>query len=171
MPEIDRYLFLAGALPFVVLGVAHAFATPRTPAEAKGLSPRDPALRDAMVRESVLLTRRTNLWLAWVGFNLSHSLGAVLFGALVLLIGRSPASFRAEAGVFLPLAVVVSGLYLVPGSAIGSGRPSSGSRCRAYASSRLGPSSSWEAELRCTWQTAANGFRSLSAAAGRAGPA
>jgi hypothetical protein len=116
MPEIiGRYLFLAGALPFVVLGLAHALATPRTPAEAKGLSPRDPALRDAMVRESVFLTRRTSLWLAWVGFNLSHSLGAVLFGAVVLLIGRSPASFRAEAGMFLPLAVVVSGLYLVLG--------------------------------------------------------
>lgn len=112
MPELSRYLFLVGALPFVVLGMAHAFATPRLPAESKGLSPRDPALREAMAKETVLLTRRTNLWLAWVGFNLSHSLGAVLFGAVVLLVGRSPASFRAEAGVFVPLAVVVSGLYL-----------------------------------------------------------
>lgn len=115
MLELSRYLFLLGALPFVVLGLAHAAVTPQTPADAKGLSPRDPALREAMARERVLLTRRTTLWLAWVGFNLSHSLGAVLFGAVVVLIGRSLASFQAQAGVFLPFAVLVSAIYLVLG--------------------------------------------------------
>lgn len=115
MAELSRYLFLAGALPFVFLGLAHALATPRTPVQSKGLSPRDPAFREAMSQQTFLLTRRTNMWLTWVGFNLSHSLGAVLFGVVVLLIGRSPASFRAEAGVFLPLAVGVSGLYFAIG--------------------------------------------------------
>ena len=113
--ELSRYLFLIGALPFIVLGLAHAAATPQTPADAKGLSPRDPAVRDAMAHDSVLLTRRTTLWLAWVGFNLSHSLGALLFGAVVVLIGRSSASFEAQATVFLPLAVLVSATYLVLG--------------------------------------------------------
>ncbi len=115
MPELSRYISLMGALPFVVLGIAHAFATPRTPAQSKGLSPRDPVRREAMTKDTVLLTRRTTLWLAWVGFNLSHSLGAVLFGAVVLLVGRSQASFQAQAGVFLPFAIVVSGLYLLLG--------------------------------------------------------
>jgi hypothetical protein len=115
MPELSRYISLMGALPFVVLGIAHAFATPRTPAQSKGLSPRDPVLREAMTKDTVLLTRRTTLWLAWVGFNLSHSLGAVLFGAVVLLVGRSQASFQAQAGVFLPFVIVVSGLYLLLG--------------------------------------------------------
>jgi hypothetical protein len=109
---ISRLLFLSGALPLVVLGLAHVLATPRTPDQAKGLSPRDPALRQAMTRETILLTRRVNLWLAWVGFNLSHSLGAVLFGVVVLLIGRTQATFETQAPVFLPFAVVVSGLYL-----------------------------------------------------------
>jgi len=113
--ELSRYLFLIGALPFIVLGLAHAVATPQTPADAKGLSPRDPAVRDAMAHDSVVLTRRTTLWLAWVGFNLSHSLGAILFGAVVVLIGRSSASFEAQATVFLPLAVLVSATYLVLG--------------------------------------------------------
>lgn len=53
------------------------------------------------------------MWLAWVGFNLSHSLGAVFFGVAVLLIGRSTSSFTAEGGLFGPLAVVVSAGYLV----------------------------------------------------------
>jgi hypothetical protein len=115
MLELSRYLFLLGAVPFVLLGLAHVYATPRTPAESKPFSPRDPAVREVMTKETILLTPRTNLWLAWVGFNLSHSLGALMFGFVVLLIGRNPASFQAEARVFVPLAVVVSGLYLVLG--------------------------------------------------------
>jgi hypothetical protein len=110
--SIARYIFLAGALPFIVLGTLHALATPRTPAQSKWLSPRDAALREAMARDTVMLTRRSTVWQGWVGFNLSHSLGAVLFGAVVLLAGRSQVSFQGDASVFLPLAVVVSGLYL-----------------------------------------------------------
>jgi hypothetical protein len=109
---LSRIFFLIGALPFILLGVLHAFATPTTPAQSKGLSPRDRALRDAMARETVLLTRRTTLWRAWVGFNLSHSLGAVLFGSVVLLVGRSQTSFESQANLFLPLAVVVCAIYL-----------------------------------------------------------
>lgn len=115
MREISRYLFLAGALPFLLLGLAHAAATPHSPGQAKGLSPRDPGVRDAMAQGSILLTRRTTLWLAWVGFNLSHSLGVVVFGLVVVLVGRTAASFQAQAGVFLPLAVLVSSTYLFLG--------------------------------------------------------
>lgn len=45
MADLSRYLFLLGALPFIVLGTAHALATPLTPDENKGLSPRDLAYR------------------------------------------------------------------------------------------------------------------------------
>jgi hypothetical protein len=115
MRELSRYFFLAGAVPFLVLGTIHALVTPTSIVDEKGLSPSDPAVRDAMTRATLLLTRRLSLWQAWVGFNLSHSLGAVLFGAVVALIGRSPASFQSQAHVFLPLAVAVSACYLVIG--------------------------------------------------------
>ncbi len=60
--ELSRYLFLAGALPFVLLGAVHALATPPGVTEEKGLLyPRSPALRDAMSKDTVLLTRRTNV--------------------------------------------------------------------------------------------------------------
>lgn len=116
MDELSRYLFLAGGLPYLVLGAAHALKTPLSVDRPNGLSPRDPALRAAMTNDTFLLTRRTTVWQAWVGFNFSHSLGAVLFGALVVLIGRNAATFAAQAGVFLPLAMVVSGLYLLIGA-------------------------------------------------------
>jgi hypothetical protein len=112
---MSRSLFLAGSLPFILLGVAHALATPLAPDERKGLSPADRELADAMGRSALLLTRRTDVWNAWVGFNLSHSLGAVLFGVVVLLAGRSQRVFDAEAAVFVPLALVVSLAYLALG--------------------------------------------------------
>ena len=113
MHELSRYLFIAGACPFLFLGVAHAVATPRRTDERKGLSPSDPSLAEQMTRATVRLTRRTDLWKAWVGFNLSHSLGAVVFGALVVLVARSEASFAAEGPLFAPLALLVSSVYLV----------------------------------------------------------
>ena len=117
MQELSRYLFLAGALPFLLLGTAHATHTPWQPGERKGLSPSDPSLAESMARSRSLLTGRTDMWRAWVGFNLSHSLRAVLFGVLVVLVGRTPASFEYNATVFLPLAVVVSIAYLGRGVA------------------------------------------------------
>ena len=112
MQELSRYLFLAGALPFLVLGTAHAVHTPRQTSERKGLSPADPGLAESMARSRLLLTGRTDMWLTWVGFNLSHSLGVVLFGVVVVLVGRTSASFAHNAAVFLPLVLVVSFVYL-----------------------------------------------------------
>ena len=112
MLELSRYLYLAGALPFFVLGIAHAFATPRAPADVKGLSPSDPQLAEAMTRSGLRLTRRTDMWRAWVGFNLSHSLGALIFAAFVFVTGRSAPVFAAEAGIGVPFALVVAAAYL-----------------------------------------------------------
>ena len=39
----------------------------------------------------------------------------MLFGIVVLLVGWSPATFEASWGTFVPLAIVVSGLYLAIG--------------------------------------------------------
>jgi hypothetical protein len=113
MAELSRYLFLAGACPFILLGAVHILATPQDTHDRKGLSPSDPRLAESMGRARLRLTPRTDVWRAWVGFNLSHGLGALVFGALVLLIGRNEASFTAEAHLFVPFAVVVSAVYLV----------------------------------------------------------
>ena len=112
MQELSRYLFLAGGVVFLLLGTAHIVHTPQQPGDRKGLSPADPGLAESMARSRVLLTGRTDMWRVWVGFNLSHSLGVVLLGLTVVLVGRTTASFAYNAAVFLPLAVVVSLAYL-----------------------------------------------------------
>jgi hypothetical protein len=98
-----------------VLGLLHARATPLATTDRKGLSPSDAALSEAMARGRVLLTKQVDVWSGWVGFNLSHSLGAVAFGAFVLVVGRSAGSYAAEVAFCGPLAVAVSGAFLAIG--------------------------------------------------------
>lgn len=113
MHDVSRYLFLAAALPFLLLGSVHGVLTLRDTRRPIALSPTDPKLRNAMAESGLLLTRRMNMWLAWIGFNLSHSLGAVLFAVVLLSVGRSEEEFNRQVGLFLPLGVVVSVAYLV----------------------------------------------------------
>jgi hypothetical protein len=71
-------LISLSALVILTLGVLHlvyTFSGPR-------LTPRDPALRARMEEVHPVITRQTTMWRAWVGFNASHSMGAILFGLI-----------------------------------------------------------------------------------------
>src|SRR5258706_3218082 len=69
-------LIAASAGIVLALGAIHLVYTFRGPL----LTPRDAALREAMSKVSPVLTRQTTMWKAWIGFNASHSLGAMFFG-------------------------------------------------------------------------------------------
>jgi hypothetical protein len=112
MAELSRYFFLAGALPFLILGIAHAVVTPLAQTARKGLSPRDAELPSAMARSRVRLTGGMDMWRGWVGFNLSHSVGILAFGAFVVVTGLSSEAFTQQAAVAVPLSLLVSTSYL-----------------------------------------------------------
>jgi len=67
---------VASAGIVLLLGLAHLAITFR----GTKLLPRDPALQASMIHVSPVLTKRTTMWRAWVGFNASHAMGAILFG-------------------------------------------------------------------------------------------
>jgi hypothetical protein len=71
-------LVAASAAIIALLGVVHLLYTFR----GVKLHPRDATLVAAMRQVSPVLTRQTTMWKAWVGFNASHSFGAMLFGAV-----------------------------------------------------------------------------------------
>ena len=58
------------------LGLIHLLYT----FHGEKLTPRDPMLQAAMRVVHPVITRETTMWKTWVGFNASHSLGAILFG-------------------------------------------------------------------------------------------
>jgi hypothetical protein len=71
-------LVVTAAAIVAALGGAHVLFTFAGPK----LLPRDPAVRPAMEGSPLVITRETSVWRAWIGFNASHGLGAVLFGAV-----------------------------------------------------------------------------------------
>jgi len=71
-----RYLIAASASILGLLGCAHLVLTYRGPK----LLPRDPAVREAMARTAPVITSRTTYWKMWIGFNVTHSMSAILFG-------------------------------------------------------------------------------------------
>ena len=64
----------------LALGLVHLLYTFRGPR----LLPRNAALQAAMQADSPRITGQTTMWRAWVGFNASHSMGAILFGLVYL---------------------------------------------------------------------------------------
>lgn len=73
---VASVLMAASALVVLALGVLHLAFTFR----GRKLLPRDPALAAAMQAVSPVISRETTMWRAWVGFNASHAMGAILFG-------------------------------------------------------------------------------------------
>ena len=96
---------LAAAIVFA-LGLLHLVFTFRGPK----LLPRDRELRAQMEHSALVLTRETTVWKAWIGFNASHSLGAMLFGivyghlALVQPIALASSPFLLALGAVVLLA-------------------------------------------------------------------
>lgn len=107
-------LFVLGGSVFAAMGLLHAVYTFTDARHPRRLVPDDPAVTEAMRASGVRMARGgTTMWRAWVGFNLSHSLGAVVYGACCIFLGvasRSPALPRTA--LVLPVAVGVLYLWL-----------------------------------------------------------
>jgi hypothetical protein len=64
------------ALIPLVLGTLHLTYTFWGPK----LLPRDAGVIDAMKGTTMVITRETTVWQAWIGFNTTHSMSLMLFG-------------------------------------------------------------------------------------------
>ena len=84
---LSSILVCLSAFVIAALGIAHLVYTFRGPK----LAPRDPALTEAMKADSPGISDETTMWKAWVGFNASHSMGAILFGLVFGLFGTGAA--------------------------------------------------------------------------------
>ena len=72
----SQILMACSAAILLALGSLHLFYT----FYGTTLTPRDPAFQAEMARVAPIISRETTMWKAWVGFNASHSFGAMLFG-------------------------------------------------------------------------------------------
>lgn len=106
---LAQTLTIAGAAVMGLLGTVHLLYTCCT----NRFDPNDAATKAAMQAGHPLLTRRTTLWRAWVGFNASHSLGAMLFATVYLILAIGHIEWLRMSPALAWLAVVGSGGYVL----------------------------------------------------------
>ncbi len=104
MPTI---LWIAGSFIFVVLGAMHLAYTFFT----TKFKPRDPAVNLAMMNTSPRLTKETTMWNAWIGFNGSHSTGAIFFGLVNIILALENFSLIQHSVSFIILNAVTLVFY------------------------------------------------------------
>ncbi|SFN27987.1 LIC_13387 family protein [Dokdonella immobilis] len=103
---IARLLMTLSAAIIFTLGTLHLVFTFR----GNKLLPRDHELIDRMAQVSPVISDQTTMWRAWIGFNASHSMGALLFGMVFGYL-----AIRHEAILFQSPFLLVVGLAMLGG--------------------------------------------------------
>ena len=73
-------MLAGGSVIYLVLGSLHLWYT----FFSEKFRTHNPAVEEAMKQTSPRLTKLTTMWKAWIGFNASHSTGAMFFGFMIL---------------------------------------------------------------------------------------
>ncbi len=111
MPNLASSLIAASAAVVLGLGCAHLLFTFR----GNKFYPRDSQLLDRMKEISPVITRQTTMWKAWVGFNASHSYGAILFGLVYGYLSLAEPTVLFESWFLLVVGMAMLGGYVFLG--------------------------------------------------------
>ena len=106
---MEQILLIIGAAIFGVLGTAHLFYTFFT----NKFDAHDSSVIDAMKSTSPNITKETSMWNAWIGFNASHSLGAMLVAAIYIPLTVSHFIVIQQSVWFSILPVIIGFSYLI----------------------------------------------------------
>jgi len=94
---IASLLMAISAAIILMLGTVHLVLT----FHGSKLQPREPSLQVEMKRITPNISRETTMWKAWIGFNVSHSLCAILFGLLYGYFAIAHSDFLFQSGFLL----------------------------------------------------------------------
>jgi hypothetical protein len=102
-------LIAASAALLLLLGSMHLLFT----FSGSKLHPRDPAVKAAMMAAHPVITRETTVWRASIGFNASHSMGAMLFGLVYGYLALAHPAVLWQSTFLLALGLVTLLAYAV----------------------------------------------------------
>ena len=109
MTTLPSTLIAVSAAIILLLGLLHL----RYTFYGRKLLPRDPELLARMREVSPVITRQTTMWKAWIGFNASHSFGAILFGLVYGYLSLVHATFLFQSTFLLLLGLALLLGYLL----------------------------------------------------------
>ena len=106
---MEQILIITGAAIFGLLGLAHLLMTFFT----HNFDAFDSDVTEAMKGTSPVLTKETSMWNAWIGFNASHSLGAIIVAAVYIPLAAFDMAVISQNIYYSILLAVISLSYLV----------------------------------------------------------
>lgn len=104
---LPYYFLMLGGLIFFTLGILHLYFTFFT----NKFQTRPPETVEHMKQSHPVLTSRTTMWKAWIGFNASHSFGAIYFGLLTMLLAMQYPELVLSSSLLLPITVITALAY------------------------------------------------------------
>lgn len=118
--EAAQPWFIAGTIPFILGGGAHALGTLVDTVRPTFFTPTDESVKPAVEGTGIELVRklgvrgpRPSMWSVWLGMHISHGLGVFTFGLLCLLIAVHDFNLVKSIGAIRPLTIAFSAIYLV----------------------------------------------------------
>lgn len=106
---LSQALIFTSAAIMLFLGTLHLIYT----FASNRLLPRDMAVAEQMKQVALVISRQTNMWRTWIGFNGSHSLGAMLFGVLYGYLSLFHFQFLLQDKFILLAGVLFLGSFVV----------------------------------------------------------
>ena len=106
---LPSYFIAASAAIVLLLGMIHLIYT----FSGYKLDPRDAALKAKMQGVAPVISRETTMWRTWIGFNASHALGALLFGAIYVYLPLVHSEFFFKSGFLVMLGLATLAGYMV----------------------------------------------------------
>ena len=103
MTVLASSLVTASAVIILALGFIHLVYT----FSGHKLHPRDAELEARLREVSPVISRETTMWKAWIGFNASHSFGAILFGAIYGYLAITAGAFLFQSRFLLLLGLLM----------------------------------------------------------------
>ena len=102
----SQFLIIGGSI-FAFMGGWHALLSVVDVFRPTQFAPLDDSVRLAMKATGVRFSRgRANMWDAWLGFNISHGLGMLLFGAAAVWLGLNIDHVEvARSGLAIPIVI------------------------------------------------------------------
>lgn len=108
-----QILLTAAGTIFLLMGTGHFILTLRDVWKPTAFTPREESVRLAMQGAQLRFSRRINLWDSWLGFNLSHSMGPMMFGGALLFAAQAHLDAFLESAALQAVAVLIPMVYLV----------------------------------------------------------
>jgi hypothetical protein len=110
---LTKYLYIAGCIPFLVLGLLHTAYTIADIYNPKRLIPYKSGVMGLMKESTLAITKETDMWRAWTGFNISHGVGILFFSSTYLYFSMVHITFLENSSFLLLAAPVIALTYLV----------------------------------------------------------